>query len=376
LTALRAALYDELHDVHIVFLGDSITWGNSVSNSAPSDPRGHTLDDVRNHVLPDTTITPNRPIPPSWFNLLHQYFGRRFSVGVLTSPAPGVALYTAQHIIDVANDPNVSVVNSSTGVAAGKVISTITDSLMQQCCDVSNGNALKFSVTSNNFTICYATLNNHPDDCFEVFVDGVLQGVVSTYHASITYGLTAEYAVQWAKHDVLVVCHGATTRFEGIKRTRTIRLKNQGLIGTNTAEWLPTRRILPSSITADDEFVFVQLGTNDRVKGPPADPAWTKRNLTVIARYLLNAGKKVTLMTANFATKDYPTGSYRYGQADIARVTVHVANENKCSLIDNYEATLRQYLDGTLSLADGLHPADASHMAMFKNIASRIDSAA
>ena len=159
--------------------------------------------------------------------------------------------------------------------------------------------------------------------------------------------------------------------FEAIQRTRKIRVSNDGLIGTNTQEWLPAAGRLSASVASDDTHVFVQLGTNDRaLTTEPNDPVRTKRNLVAIADYIIHSrGKGLVLMAANYADLDYPSMiTAKYSQADVARMIAQVASKFGCGYIDNYRATLKQKLAGEACLADGLHPNDAGHLQTFKNI--------
>ena len=172
-------------------------------------------------------------------------------------------------------------------------------------------------------------------------------------------------------------CTGQVS-FETIQKNRQIRFANDGLIGTNTQEWLPTGKLLPASVAIDDTHVFVQLGTNDRsLTTEPNDPVRTKRNLKEIADYITRVrGKKLVMMAANFADDDYPSlGSAKYSQADVARIVAQVSAEVGCGHIDNYSATLKQKLAGESFLADRLHPNDSGHMRIFNNITENLERA-
>ena len=111
LFALWVSLSNELEDVLIRLVGDSITWGMTVTGGGTLDPRSHALTDVRNNLT-----------SPTWANLLHQYLGARYSSGAMSSPAPGVALYEAAHAIDVTTSAKVSVINFATREVVGKTV--------------------------------------------------------------------------------------------------------------------------------------------------------------------------------------------------------------------------------------------------------------
>jgi len=364
LAGLRASLSNELEDVLIRLVGDSITWGMTVIGGGPLDPRNHALTDTRNNLT-----------SPSWANLLHQYLGARYSSGVMSSPAPGVALYEAVHAIDVTTSMKVSVINVATREVAGKAVSADASAALKALCVVPDAYALCFETVGTGFTLVYR--ESPAAGSFTVLVDGVVNRTVIATNAATTYGKTVTIALPFGRHAVELRCTGAVA-FEAIQRTRKIRVANDGLIGTNTLEWLPTAGRLSASVANDDTHVIVQLGTNDRaLTTEPNDPVRTKRNLAAIADYIINArGKSLVLMAANYADLDYPSMvTAKYSQADVARMIAQVASNFSCGYIDNYRATLKQKLTGEVFLADGLHPNNAGHLQKFKNIIDCLEQA-
>lgn len=364
LAGLRASLSNELEDVLIRLVGDSITWGMTVTGGGPLDPRNHALTDTRNNLT-----------SPSWANLLHQYLGARYSSGVMSSPAPGVALYEAVHAIDVTTSAKVSVINVATREVAGKAVSADASAALEALCVVPDAYALCFETVGTGFTLVYR--ESPAAGSFTVLVDGVVNRTVIATNAATTYGKTVTIALPFGRHAVELRCTGAVA-FEAIQRTRKIRVANDGLIGTNTLEWLPTAGRLSASVANDDTHVFVQLGTNDRaLTTEPNDPVRTKRNLAAIADYIINSrGKNLVLMAANYADLDYPSMvTAKYSQADVARMIAQVASNFSCGYIDNYRATLQQKLAGQVFLADGLHPNDSGHLKIFNNAVDGLEQA-
>lgn len=364
LASLRRSLASELQDVCIRLVGDSITWGMTVTGGGAMDPRNHTLADVRNNL-----------ISPCWANLLHQYLGNRYSTGAMSNPAPGVALYQATHNIDIANSTEVMIVDIATGLNVGKAVETNFSATLGALCTVTTGNSVTFETVGSAFSVIYTATPGAGS--FEVVVDGKVEKTVSANSSAITYGKSVDIPISFGRHSIELRCIGVVS-FECIRKLRIIRIANDGLIGTNTVEWLPGGRLLPASVTSDDTHVFMQLGTNDRGRAAaPNDPVRTKRNLEEIADHLINAlGKKVILMAANFATIDFPKdATYKYSQADVSRMIAQVADKFGCGHIDNYHATLKQKLAGEAFLSDGLHPNDVGHMQMFKNIVDSLEQA-
>ncbi|UFH28836.1 SGNH/GDSL hydrolase family protein [Pseudomonas sp. CIP-10] len=364
LASLRHSLASELQDVCIRLVGDSITWGMTVGGGGVIDPRNHALADVRNNLT-----------SPSWANLLHQYLGGRYSTGVLSNPAPGVALYQAAHAIDIAGSTEISVVDVAAGSNVAKVVEANAAAALGALCVVSSGRAVAFDTVGSAFSVVY--VETPSSGSFDVVVDGQVVKTVVATGSTTTYGKVTDIAVSFGKHSVELRCSGSVS-FEHIKKTRKIRIANDGLIGTNTVEWLPGGSLLPASVASDDTHVFVQLGTNDRGRtAVPNDPVRTKRNLEAIADYLVNVlGKQLVLMAANFATIDYPSdATYKYSQADVSRMIAQVVGKFSCGHVDNYHATLKQKLAGENFLSDGLHPNDTGHMQMFKNIVDSLERA-
>ena len=364
LSSLWASLTNELEDVLIRLLGDSITWGMTVTGGGPVDPRAHALTDVRNNLTSRT-----------WANLLHQYLGARFSSGVMSSPAPGVALYEAVHAIDVTTSAKVSVLNVATRAVVAKAVSVDASAALEALCVVPDAHALCFDTVGTGFTLVYREAPGAGS--FSVWVDGVLNSTVIATNATTTYGKTVTLALPFGRHAVELRCSGAVA-FEAIQRTRRIRVANDGLIGTNTQEWLPTGILLPASVANDDTHVWFQGGTNDRQQTTePNDPVRTKRNVKAISDYVMKVrGKSLVLMAANYADTDYPSlVTAKYSQADVARMVAQVAAEVGCGYIDNYSATLKQKLAGEVFLADGLHPNDPGHWRIFENIVDNLEQA-
>ena len=362
LFALWVSLSNELEDVLIRLVGDSITWGMTVTGGGTLDPRSHALTDVRNNLT-----------SPTWANLLHQYLGARYSSGAMSSPAPGVALYEAAHAIDVTTSAKVSVINFATREAVGKTVTVDASAALEARCVVPDGHALCFDTVGTGFTLVYR--ESPSTGSFTVLVDGVVNSTVTATNAATTYGKTVALVLPFGRHSVELCCTGAVS-FEAIQRTRKIRIANDGLIGTNTQEWLPAAGRLSASVASDDTHVFVQLGTNDRaLTTEPNDPVRTKRNLVAIADYITNVrGKNLVLMAANYADLDYPSMvTAKYSQADVARMVAQVASSFGCGYIDNYRATLKKKLGGVVFLADGLHPNDPGHMQIFDNIVDGLE---
>lgn len=153
---------------------------------------------------------------------------------------------------------------------------------------------------------------------------------------------------------------------------------NSGLIGTNTAEWLPGGTLLvPEALPPNVTHILIKLGTNDRgmATGPGymAGAQGTFVNLNVIVNSLRTTypGVRLILIAPPYA----PTDS-AYGSSDeIARAVRRAARVLECGFIDLYSPTLELELQGETWLSDGLHPNDYGYRTMFKAVQAAIVSA-
>lgn len=378
LKKLAAALANPLYSVLIRFIGDSITWGMTATGNGPLDPRTHALSDTRNNLT-----------APTWVNLFRQYLGKTYCDGAVTENAPGSGFYKKTHTLDPLNgDKRFRYFYASTGkaVPASYVlpIDTRSGPFFGRCLDAGLKNLrLEFDLVGDNLSIVYASQNAaDPAAAIAQIVNadtGEVLGSFNYYAAAAQWGQVASFTFPYGKYRIQLrdTAPVKSLRLEAIRVTRKIQVANDGLIGTNTAEWLPTGPILPASIQDSDGFVFCMLGTNDRAMTTvPNDPIRTMDNLRKITKYVRDTrGKEVILMAANAVAdvQEYPADITRkYSQGDVARVTKDLAAELELDFIDHYEATMQMKIDGVSYLADGLHPNDAGHRAIFENKKARL----
>ncbi|WP_411545841.1 SGNH/GDSL hydrolase family protein [Klebsiella pneumoniae] len=151
---------------------------------------------------------------------------------------------------------------------------------------------------------------------------------------------------------------------------------NSGLIGTNTAEWLPGGTLLvPEALPPNGTHILIKLGTNDRgmATGPGymAGAQGTFVNLNVIVNSLRTTYPGVRLI--RIARSTSPTDSANGSSDEIARAVRRAARVLECDFIDLYSPTLE--LQGETWLSDGLHPNDYGYRTMFKAVQAAIVSA-
>jgi lysophospholipase L1-like esterase len=378
LKALADALLNPLHSVQIRLIGDSITWGSGATGNSTSSPRSHQLTDVRNNLTAKT-----------WANLLRDYLGRTYcdeSTLIEENPlVTGSGYYQKVHTLDPTNKDYrfrfVHPVTQKELPTSLLTYQTRTGPFFGRCINMSinaNYNAwFEFDLVGDNFKIVYAGQSSGTNRYADVYVDGALVGSWEYGAAVLWQQESPEFTVPFGKHKVQVrnrSTDGGNFRLEGVRVTRKIRVVNDGIIGTWTGEWLPGSPLLTGSVQDSDEFVFIQLGTNDRAQtSVPNDPIRTRDNLKLIATHVRDTlGKEVILMACNAVTSEDPA-TYKYNQGDVARVIYDLSQEMSLDFIDNYRATVQAKIDGVSYLADGLHPNDAGYRIMFENIRDTIE---
>lgn len=158
---------------------------------------------------------------------------------------------------------------------------------------------------------------------------------------------------------------------------KSVRISNQGINGASTSSYL-ARNLITSgdgsnfALLRDDNFVFVQLGTNDRGMSPrnPQTPEALTDNLVTLVN-TLKQRSEVILMCANPSTVE-PKTVYRFGMDSVRAATMKAAMISGVDFIDNYAAF--DGLDLGAHLADGLHPNVAGHLVTSNNVISAIES--
>ena len=384
------SLYDDLHNplmsVNIKLIGDSITWGTGAGNTTTSDPRNGTLTDVRN-----TTD----PISPSWANLLRRFLCSAYTDGTLVHSGGGVAYSENENIILLSREVrrftfknttfNKTLSNSE--VVQKVAVNTAAESkeyldiVNVQSSDSTLPTELSFSMNGSGFKVEHAVFANGTVETYyaSVYVDGVFLQKINLNGAAAAHTSTYITLPNNGKHTILIKNDGQQNnqlRITAIKSIKRISIANDGINGSSSRSWLSSVT-LASSITRKDDYVFVQLGTNDRITSVNNTYGSLAKNLKQIVSdiYALSSNNaKVILIGANAVTQDEnpSTSSYFMNMRTINNIVYSVAKEKNVSFISNFEATEQLKIDGTSYLADGLHPNDLGHRTIFENIKNRI----
>ena len=198
------------------------------------------------------------------------------------------------------------------------------------------------------------------------------------YASAVGYSSSTVTLPDDGKHTITIKNDGSQNtylRLTGLKANKRVRVANDGINGSTTYSWL-NRVKLSDSIKRKDDFVIVQLGTNDRIRGGNNSLNGLAKNLRTIVDniYTLSSNNaKVIMMSANAVTQDESaTSAYAFNQRVVNNAVKEVADEKQVSFISNYAATTQLKIDGISYLADGLHPNDTGYRAIFDNIKEEI----
>ncbi|HDR3493890.1 TPA: SGNH/GDSL hydrolase family protein [Bacillus wiedmannii] len=233
---------------------------------------------------------------------------------------------------------------------------------------------LEFTFYGESFSILISKAASR--GTFDVYVDDVKVSTVDTYDAGFTQFTPIDITgLSKAYHNVKFVetasknasSTGTGIYIQGLKIPQTTIVKNWGISGRQSrhltydgTKW----------VEADDDFILLQLGTNDRQRDPYGYTHEHQRNFI---NYVRGQGKKIIMMASIPANTTSETSyPYAWHMEDINNKLVALAHEMQVPFINNYHF-LVDYLtytgkDINTVLADGLHPNDAGYDLMFKNI--------
>lgn len=369
LRSLKKDLTDNFKQViNIRLIGDSITWGLGASNSAPQEPRKHSLGDVRNNFT-----------SKCWANLFRDYLGLTYlgaDAALMTDCAKGSAYY-AKNIDLQLTDAHFSF-KFADGNSFVPAIVKNSGYVFGQAWNVAPRHGKKagfeFSLYGDSIILLYAPAANSR---YELFVDDASQGIFDA-NGTNQYGSVRTHAFALGSHKVrfenVDVAGSSPFMVEGIRMPRKIRVANDGIIGTYTKEWLPASGTLITAVTDADEYVICTIGVNDRGQALPYTIQNMYDNLNAIFAYLKTTkNKKVIAATTPFVTRD--ESKFRFPMAEVAKKTAAVAKANGIDFVDQY-GIIMQWRTGNpeaIVLFDGLHPNDAGYALMFNNIKTALE---
>ncbi|MFK3534318.1 SGNH/GDSL hydrolase family protein [Klebsiella pneumoniae] len=369
---LYDAITNPLRDSHIGHIGDSIDWGVGATGIASIDPRSHQLSDARNNFTSRT-----------WVNLFRKWTAELscHAKNEVDTQATGLSTYYNAVNVEVQDAwKDFTPADISSGLLTQTKAETIRTFGANHCIDILAGRSVSFQFSGPAISLVYATLQNLNAS---IYIDGVLNAsVVTDGTVTPTFGTRLDISgLTDAIHTMRIECAasaGSPLRLQYLVRNKRHSVMNSGLIGTNTAEWLPGGTLLvPEALPSNVTHVLIKLGTNDRgmATGPGymAGAQGTFVNLCAIVNSLRSTypGVRIILIAPPYA----PTDS-AYGSSDeIARAVRRAARVLECGFIDLYSPTLELEMQGETWLSDGLHPNDYGYRAMFKAVQAAIVSA-
>ncbi|WP_180401874.1 MULTISPECIES: SGNH/GDSL hydrolase family protein [Klebsiella pneumoniae complex] len=369
---LYDAITNPLRDSHIGHIGDSIDWGVGATGIASIDPRSHQLSDARNNFTSRT-----------WVNLFRKWTAELscHAKNEVDTQSTGLSTYYNPVNIEVQDAwKEFTPADISSGLLTQTKAETIRTFGANHCIDILAGRSVSFQFSGPAISLVYATLQNLNAS---IYIDGVLNtSVVTDGTVTPAFGTRLDISgLTDAIHTMRIECAasaGSPLRLQYLVRNKRHSVMNSGLIGTNTAEWLPGGTLLvPEALPSNVTHVLIKLGTNDRgmATGPGymAGAQGTFVNLCAIVNSLRSTypGVRIILIAPPYA----PTDS-AYGSSDeIARAVRRAARVLECGFIDLYSPTLELEMQGETWLSDGLHPNDYGYRAMFKAVQAAIVSA-
>lgn len=369
---LYDAITNPLRDSHIGHIGDSIDWGVGATGIASIDPRSHQLSDARNNFTSRT-----------WVNLFRKWTAELscHAKNEVDTQATGLSTYYNAVNVEVQDAwKDFTPADVSSGLLTQTKAETLRTFGANHCIDILAGRSVSFQFSGPAISLVYATLQNLNAS---IYIDGVLNtSVVTDGTVTPVFGTRLDISgLSDATHTMRIECAasaGSPLRLQYLVRDKRHSVMNSGLIGTNTAEWLPGGTLLvPEALPSNVTHVLIKLGTNDRgmATGPGymAGAQGTFVNLNAIVNSLRSTypGVRIILIAPPYA----PTDSAHGSSDEIARAVRRAARVLECGFIDLYSPTLELELQGETWLSDGLHPNDYGYRTMFKAVQAAIVSA-
>jgi lysophospholipase L1-like esterase len=230
---------------------------------------------------------------------------------------------------------------------------------------------LRWRFYGTSFIVGYVRGVNY--GILDVIVDGVKIGELSAY-GTFGYSQSTEFTGLTAGYHYVELLEtgrkaaassGYNVVIEYVSFTKSATVRNWGVSGVTT-QWAYENRT--HIIAEGDDFVFIQLGTNERTFMRTIKAKIYYRELIDRAHAV---GAKVIVMSASPAAVANETGTHKMD--DIDRMARDIANETGSGFISNYDGFLQYAIEAGVTidslLGDGLHPTDAGYKVMYENIA-------
>ncbi|MCH7357449.1 SGNH/GDSL hydrolase family protein [Acinetobacter sp. NIPH 1958] len=380
LTVFKDELLKKLsgfNSIKTKFIGDSISWGVGASNTSTTTPRTGYLTDPRN-----TTD----PISPTWINLYRQYIAYAFGDMTITEDAPGSAYTKRDFVISfkqelekfsfkAASGTTVTNTVAAEGISAQPNKNGEALNLLGKNFQSLRQNEFSFDIIADNISILYRKWSvGDSNDNIEVYVDGELVGTFNYFDAESSWENVFTTTFDYGKHTIRVknVATNANS-YAHIQCCRTVQkiwVINEGIIGSSTLTWLD-RQLFESTLNQYDDFIFMQLGTNDRATtgGESGFKARLRSCVDKISQLAVNS--RLCLLTSAYAsTSNESNPVYIFKMRIVDQVISSVAKEKNLPHISQFKYTSISRIEGPniFDPSDTLHPNDAGNKLMYENL--------
>ncbi|MGB3724821.1 MAG: SGNH/GDSL hydrolase family protein [Glaciecola sp.] len=214
----------------------------------------------------------------------------------------------------------------------------------------------------DSLSIVFSALNSGAD--VEVYADEVLvsEFSTSTLSGQVQTGFSKTQLISLPPATVSVRLRVKHVDYGGSINVKSLRLEAISLYNASEVEY-PTNNSFGDGVALEgtDDFVFYQLGTNDRGEGDISSPSFMLDNIDKMIRKH-PVGAKPVIMVANPA--EVESGDFK--MQDVLSNLSRFSKDRGIDFIDNY--SIFDGLDTSFTTSDGLHPNDYGHSLIAKNI--------
>lgn len=384
LTVFKDELLNKLNSFNSVkmkFICDSIGWGVGASNTSPTTPRTGYLSDPRN-----TTD----PISPTWINLYRQYIAYAFGDMTITEDAPGSAYTKRDYVISFKQELGKFLFKSTAGAIVSNTVAAEGISSQPN----KNGEALNllganfqsarqkefsFDIVSDNISIIYRKWSiGDTNDDVEVYVDNQLVGTFNYFDETSSWENVFTATFDYGKHTIRVkniaTNVNSYAHIQCCRTTQKIWVINEGIIGSSTLTWLE-RQLFEGTLNDYDDFVFMQLGTNDRAT-TGGESGFKSRLFSCVDKIQqLAVNARLCLLTSAYAsTSNESNPVYTFKMRIVDQVISSVAKSKNIPHISQFKYTSVSRIEGPniFDPSDTLHPNDAGNKLMYENLRKQL----
>lgn len=375
--AIKSELKNPFKWTKIKLVGDSITWGIGATGQTTSEPRNHLITDTRNTI--DTSVC------KTWANLLRSWIAKNYCNSSVIASGAGTGYGAKQNAVVwddetlnrvVMRDKNNAVktdalkktyvgIDTSAGNSFGKLIN-----LVSPLHESERPVLMEIDIVSDNITIAYQA-NSTASDVINVYVDDVLHSTFSAVNASTNKLAEHSVSFNYGKHKIRIQNASTSSSWVpiyGFKITKRVYVSNDGIIGTNSKEWVDS--LMSASLVGDEDIVFMMLGTNDRQASYGL--AGYKQYISECVNKIktLSPQAKIVLMSSTFAQTENET--MKFSMTDVDAVLETIAKEQNIPFVSHLKYCAQDVLDGTSIWSDGLHLNDVGQKLYFENIVKTI----